>query len=122
MSWVVQYVCGLAAREFRERGLVDIVRWINDSARNTSPRKSDQDRLDACLCLLGALYMAERKDCLMVDNRETGYIVVPYSSGLYEELAARCVRTARAPSGWVHAFRLKDRDCAVGAGYPARLK
>lgn len=117
-----QYVCGLVAREFRERGLADIVKWINDAARNASPHKSDQDRLDACLCLLVGLYLGERKHCLMVGNGETGYIVVPYSSGLHEELAARCVQTGRAPSEWVHAFRLKDRDCAVGAGYPARLK
>ncbi len=42
-----QHVCGLASGAFRERGLMEIVRWIDDAARKTSPRKSDQDGLDA---------------------------------------------------------------------------
>jgi predicted RNase H-like nuclease len=102
-----QYVCGLASGAFRERGLMDIVRWINDAAQNTSPRKSDQDGLDACLCLLVALYLAERKDCLMVGDRQTGYIVVPYGDGLHAELDARCNQTGRVPSEWVKKFRLR---------------
>jgi predicted RNase H-like nuclease len=101
-----QYVCGLASGAFRERGLMEIVRWIGDAAQNTSPRKSDQDSLDACLCLLVALYLAERKDCLMVGDLQTGYIVVPYDAGLRAELEARCNQTGRVPSEWVRAFRL----------------
>jgi predicted RNase H-like nuclease len=83
-----------------------IVQWIDDAARNTSPHKSDQDRLDACLCLLVALYLAQRKDCLMVGDLQTGYIVVPDHGGLREELEARCKQTGRAPSQWVRLFRL----------------
>jgi predicted RNase H-like nuclease len=104
-----QYVCGLASDAFRERGLMDIVRWIKDAAQNTSPRKSDQDCLDACLCLLVALYLAERKNCLMVGDQQTGYIVVPYGAGLRAELDARCKQTGRVPSDWVRAFRLPAR-------------
>jgi predicted RNase H-like nuclease len=104
-----QHVCRLASGAFRERGLLGIVRWIDDATRNTSPRKSDQDGLDACMCLLVALYLVERKDCLMVGNRQTGYIVVPYSAGLRAELEARCNQTGRAPSEWVRAFRLLAR-------------
>ena len=63
-----RHVCGLTSGAFGERGLTGIVRWIDDAARNPSPRKSDQDGLDACLCLLVALYLAERKDCLMVGD------------------------------------------------------
>ncbi len=101
-----QHVCGLASGAFGERGLEEIVRWIDDSTRKTSPRKSDQDGLDACLCLLVALYLAERKDCLMVGDRQTGYIVVPYGPELRAELDARCNQTGRAPSEWVRVFRL----------------
>jgi predicted RNase H-like nuclease len=101
-----QYVCGLASGAFRERGLMEIVRWIDDAAQNTSPRKSDQDSLDACLCLLVALHLAQRKDCLMVGDLQTGYIVVPYCAGLRAELEARCNQTGRVPSEWVRAFRL----------------
>lgn len=101
-----QHVCGLASGAFRERGLMEIVRWIDDAARKTSPRKSDQDGLDAWLCLLVALHLAERKDCLMVGDMQTGYIVVPYGAGLRAELDARCNQTGRAPSEWVRVFRL----------------
>jgi predicted RNase H-like nuclease len=101
-----RHVCGLAAAEFQERGLLGIARWIDDAAGKTSPRKSDQDGLDACLCLLVALYLAERKDCLMVGDWQTGYIIVPYGAQLHVELEARCSKTGRAPSDWVRVFRL----------------
>ena len=101
-----KHVCNKASGAFSERGLVEIVRWIEDATRKTSPRKSDQDALDACLCLLVALYLAEQKDCLMVGDRKTGYIVVPYGAELHAELDARCNQTGRVPSEWVRAFRL----------------
>jgi predicted RNase H-like nuclease len=99
-----QYVCGLASAAFSDRRLMDIVRWINHAARNASPRKSDQDGLDACLCLLVAIYLAERKDGLMVGDLHTGYIVVPYCAKLHAELDARCRQTGRVPSEWVRRF------------------
>ena len=105
LDW--QYVCKRASRALCALRLNDIVRWINDAAQNTSPRKSDQDRLDACLCLLVALYLAEWKCCLMVGNRQSGYIVVPYGAGLHAELDARCNQTRRVPSEWVKGFRLR---------------
>jgi predicted RNase H-like nuclease len=103
-----QHVCTQASCAFCERGLVEIVRWIDEAARRTSPRKCDQDGLDACLCLLVALYLAEQKDCLLVGDIQTGYIVAPYDAGLYEELGARCKKTCRAASDWVRKFRLPN--------------
>lgn len=100
-----QFVCGLVSSAFSERGLMEIARWIDATAK-TSPRKSDQDGLDACLCLLVALYLAEGKNCLMVGDQHTGYIVVPYGAGLRAELEARCNKTSRAPSEWVRVFHL----------------
>jgi predicted RNase H-like nuclease len=105
LDW--QHVCGQASGAFRDRGLVDIAQWIKDAAQNTSPRKSDQDGLDACLCLFVALYLTEQKDCLMVGDRRTGYIVVPYGAGIRAELDARCRQSGRVPSEWARAFRLR---------------
>jgi len=85
---------------------VGVAWWLDNAAQNVSPRKSDQDGLDACLCLLVALYLAEEKDCLMVGDQQTGYIVVPYSNGLRAELDTRCKQTRRVPSEWVRTFRL----------------
>jgi predicted RNase H-like nuclease len=101
-----QHVCKRTSDEFRERGLTGIVRWMDDAAGKISPRKSDQDCVDACLCLLVALYLAEQKDCLLVGDSQTGYIVVPHGAGLRAELEIRCHETGRAPSEWVRVFRL----------------
>jgi predicted RNase H-like nuclease len=101
-----QHVCKRTSDEFRERGLSEIVQWIDDAAHKASPTKHDQDGVDACLCLLVALYLAEQKDCLLVGDSQTGYIVVPYGDGLRAELEDRCDRTGRAPSEWVRVFRL----------------
>lgn len=101
-----QHVCRLVSGAFRERDIMGIVRWIDDAAQNGSSHKYDQDGLDACLCLLVALYWAERKDCLMVGNLETGYIVVPYGDALHKELETRCRRTSREPSQWVRVFQM----------------
>jgi hypothetical protein len=56
-NWDWQHVCARMADAFSERGLMEIVRWIDGVAQKTSPRKSDQDRLDACVCLLVALWL-----------------------------------------------------------------
>jgi len=101
-----KHVCRLASAAFRERELGEIAEWIDSATRNTLPRKSDQDGLDACVCLLVALYFAERKECLMVGDLQTGYMVVPYGAGLCAELEARCCKTGRAPSQWVRSFRM----------------
>jgi predicted RNase H-like nuclease len=101
-----QYLCGRVAGAFRQRGLMGVVQWIEEAARKSSPRKQDQDGLDAYLCLLAALYLAERRDCLMVGNLQTGYILVPYCDGLHAELNARCNVTGRAPASWVRRIRL----------------
>lgn len=101
-----QYVCRMASSEFRERGLVEIARWIDAAREVERPRKSDQDKLDACLCLLVALHLAEGSDCLMVGDRQTGYIVVPHSADLQGEVEARCSETARQASEWIRTFKL----------------
>ena len=105
-----QYVCGQASGAFRDCGLMDIVQWIDHAALNPSPRKSDQDGLDACLCLLVALYLVHGKDSLMVGNRQTGYIVVPYSAEIHAELDARCSQTGRVPSQWVRRFKTRRQS------------
>jgi predicted RNase H-like nuclease len=102
-----QYVCKQASRAFCDLGLNGIVRWTHEAAQNNSPRKRDQDSLDACLCLLVALYLADRKCCLMVGNQQSGYIVVPYGAALHAELDARCNQTGRVPSEWVKGLRLR---------------
>jgi len=116
-----RHVCQLASSEFKERGLLELVTWLDSAAQSNAPRKSDQDGLDACVCLLAALYLAETRECLMVGNRDTGYIVVPYGDSLSEELEARCKQTGRAPSDWVRSFRLPAAMRALPEGTSNRV-
>jgi len=111
-----QHVCQRASSAFGERGLAGIAGWLNGVAQILKPRKADQDGLDACVCLLAALHLAETRECLMVGDLDTGYIVVPYGEILSKELEARCERTGRTPSEWVRSFRLS----AVGGVAPRR--
>jgi predicted RNase H-like nuclease len=105
-----EHVCMRASSALRQHGLVEIVRWIDSAARKAAPRKHDQDGLDACLCLLVALHLATRKDCLVVGDCHTGYIIVPYSASLVAELKTRCIRIARAPEECVRKFSLRTGE------------
>jgi predicted RNase H-like nuclease len=100
-----QFVCDMAALAFHERGLAGISRWIFEARELARPRKSDQDKLDACLCLLVALHLAEGRNCLMVGDWETGYIVVPHNPHLQEEIETRCGVTARLAHEWIRTFK-----------------
>lgn len=100
-----QHVCGLAAVAFNERQLTQTAAWISNVGLNLSPRKSQQDGLDACLCLLVAIYFSEGKDCLMVGDMQTGYVIVPCNNGLCTELENRCHNTGRIPSQWIRVFQ-----------------
>jgi predicted RNase H-like nuclease len=104
-----RHVCRLTSNAFCARELMGIVQWLGVAALQAPPRKSDQDRLDACLCLLVALHLAERKHCLMVGDLQSGYIVVPDDGVLRTELEARCRATGRAPSQWVRVFQIPRR-------------
>ena len=64
------------------------------------------------MCPLVALHLAEGKDCLMVGNLESGYIVAPHSAELHAELDARCEVTSRAPAEWVRMLRYSSSDDA----------
>lgn len=99
-----QHVCIQASGAFREFKLAGMADWIDEASLLSDPRKEDQDRLDACLCLLVALHVAEQKQCLIVGDLQTGYIVVPHSAELHAELDARCKDTGREPSEWVRKF------------------
>jgi predicted RNase H-like nuclease len=63
-----QHVCRLAEAAFNQRQLTQTASWIENVGRNPSPRKSEQDGLDACLCLLVAIQFSEGKDCLSLQR------------------------------------------------------
>ncbi len=100
-----KYVCARASSAFSTRGMKGTAEWLDAAAGTQVPKKHDQDRLDACLCLLAAIHLSEGRDCLMAGEIPSGYIVVPHSPTLVKELAARCKIIGRDPDSFVRSFR-----------------
>jgi predicted RNase H-like nuclease len=96
-----KHICRRIGDALNVAGATSLAQWANILSELQKPRKSDQDRLDACICLLGAMAMAKQQRILIVGNYHTGYMVVPYSQPLGEELDIRCRATDRSPSEWV---------------------
>ena len=103
-DWV--YLCGKLCGVFKESGVAAIADWIESIRFLESPRKSDQDRLDACLCLLVAMDMVEGKACVVIGEQKSGYIVTSASEMMESELTQRCIQTERDPKRWIRSFRL----------------
>lgn len=102
-----EHVCLRTLSEFDAYGLSELAEWLAVQAGNRSPQKADQDRLDSCICLLVSLYLADLRECLMVGDMDTGYIVVPSGNILRDELHACCDRTGRSQAKWVRPFILR---------------
>jgi predicted RNase H-like nuclease len=96
-----RHLCGLIEQALRKHGLPVHADWVTKAAQSTSPRKGDQDKLDACLCLLTAVHLAAGRELLMVGEMDSGTMVVPFGHPLHEELKTRCEATGRPPSHWV---------------------
>lgn len=83
--------------------LPDLARWAEDAGRLAAPRKSDQDRLDAALCLLiGLLWRAGTETATaMIGDLVTGYMITPISADtrprLEEAAALRGVAMVSPP-------------------------
>lgn len=79
-----------AARWFEGEGFDDASKWCRDAARIDAPKKADQDRLDAMLCLLIALWWRRgaRESSVMLGCTKLGYIVTPASPDVRTRLVA----------------------------------
>jgi predicted RNase H-like nuclease len=100
-----QFVCERVSSAFREYGLTQLLIWIDEIGRKPAPRKGDQDCLDACVCLLVAIHMAQGKNCLMIGDLENGYIVVPDSDVLQAEFAEFRARPGKSETAPVRTFQ-----------------
>lgn len=109
-DWV--HVCRAAAAQLRIEGAAELSTWLDSMARHPKPTKSDQDRLDACICLISALHLAKGGEGLFIGSCLSGYIVVPDAESLRNELATRCRRLNYVATDWMRVFRL-DADVAT---------
>ncbi len=101
-----KYVCNNSAEFFNSFGLKSIAEWLTQARDNPTPKKLDQDCLDACLCLLVGIHLIEKRACLFIGEMDSGYMVVPFDQSLNNELVARCNETRRNPKVWVQQFKL----------------
>ncbi len=82
-------VCSATSREGRCLGLDDVAAFGDAMLALPTPRKGDQDRLDAAICLLVAKrWRDDRESCAMIGDTESGYIVAPVSSPVRARLEA----------------------------------
>ena len=97
-------MCAKAKADIESFQLRQLSRFITALSEKHWPKKADQDCLDACICLVSALYLIESRKCLMVGDIDSGYIVVPFGTTLRQELVSRCKTTGTVPAAWVRTF------------------
>lgn len=85
-DWVT--VANAASLEARTLGCDELARWCTSVASSVQPKKSDQDQLDAAICLLTALRwrLRPREESLMLGDVASGYMVLPASPDVRERL------------------------------------
>lgn len=83
-------VANAAAQTFVELNLALPSQWCRDAAALSAPNKADQDRLDAMLCLLIAVWWRtrDRSQSMVLGQPDTGYMVLPASADVRERLTA----------------------------------
>ncbi len=77
-----------AAASFDCFELAEPAAWCRTAAENLTPKKADQDRLDAMVCLLSALYwrLRPRDESMMLGCLKKGYMIFPASSAVRAKL------------------------------------
>ena len=87
-------VCATAARLFERWAIGEAAVWCRMAADLPSPRKADQDRLDAMLCLAVALQwrLEPAETSIMIGDTTNGYIVAPASAEVRLRLTAAAER------------------------------
>jgi predicted RNase H-like nuclease len=75
-------------RQFRQLRLYEPAAWCRETAALESPRKADQDRLDAMLCLYIAINwrLGPRSKSIMLGDLNRGYMVLPTVPSVRERL------------------------------------
>lgn len=96
-----KYVCRKLAEQVGKRGLENLKGFIEKLEDKSKPEKADQDSLDACFCLLVGMYLVEFSECFMIGDLDSGYVLVPHSECLQNELEARCQVTGREASAFL---------------------
>lgn len=68
--------------------------WCSTVSANLTPRKADQDKVDAMICSLIGLHWltAPREQSVMIGDLESGYMISPAIYGVHEKIVAAASR------------------------------
>ncbi|AZV38272.1 DUF429 domain-containing protein [Komagataeibacter xylinus] len=74
-------VAATAAQQAHLLGCKELAEWCLACGKIARPRKQDQDKLDAALCVLIALHwrLRPREESVLLGDLDTGYMVLPAS-------------------------------------------
>lgn len=89
-----QKVAEAAASQFKAFGSLEAQQWCAFEAQRELPKKADQDRLDAMLCLLIGLHwrLSPRSSTMLLGDLREGYMVAPCSGAMRARLAPAAER------------------------------
>ena len=95
-------VCEGLAGTAERLGLMAVSDWALAQRALGTPRKADQDRLDAALCLVIARHWrhAPRGESIVLGDAVQGYIVTPATATVRQVLAASASRRGVPIDGW----------------------
>jgi predicted RNase H-like nuclease len=95
-DWSV--LCGSIGELGQQFGILGVQEWCRGAAVIQRPRKSDQDKLDAVICVLIAFQWWKWGNgrSVVVGDLETGYIVTP-ASDVTEEIVRAAAELRRVP-------------------------
>jgi predicted RNase H-like nuclease len=92
-------VTAAVAKEADGLGCPELAAWCREAGGLAKPRKADQDRLDAGICLAIALRWRTkpREMSIMMGDLTTGYMVTPASEGMRERLVVAAAKMGGVP-------------------------
>jgi predicted RNase H-like nuclease len=102
-DWVCVAEC--AAQQAHLLSCERLAEWCRVAAKTAHPRKADQDKLDAALCVLIALYwrLRPREASLLLGDLATGYMVLPASPDVRKYMIEPAQKYSVAMDGVVSA-------------------
>jgi len=105
---VADWVCVAesATQQARWLGCEELAEWCRVIGETAQPRKADQDKLDAALCVLIALRwrLRPREESLLLGDLATGYMVLPASPDVRGYLTEPARKYSVAMDGVVPAL------------------
>ena len=93
-----QLVAKAVQRHANKLSVAPLAEWAERMARKNPPTKPDQDRLDAVICLIIALYWRcrNKQDMAVIGDTKSGYMVTPVAPQT-KEILQKAAEKGRVP-------------------------